>query len=273
MKKIQPKEDVDNISTEQAVSDFKTKEQQENQAFQHMLLWLAAAAIVEVVVLLLNRFYLNMRVSELPIALTLHRMLAWFLPVGIVLFAAFLFWGIRVRRKHPNKTGIGQILGAAIFLCVGVCGFLMRRFGEGSGTVLLAIVPGLAVLMMIYYLYHKEFFGCGIVGALGILGLWIVRNGGSVYRGYLIFTLIVMIAGMALALVLKRGDGALTVGDRRIALLLPDAAYMTFFVTCILTAVLLLIPLFVGAAAAYYSIWILAAWLFILAVYFTAKLM
>lgn len=273
MKKIQPKEEVENTSTGEAVSDFKTKEQQENQAFQHMLLWLAAAAIVEVVVLLLNRFYLNMRVDELSVALTMNHMLAWFLPGGIVLFAVFLFWGIQVHRKRPDKTGIGQILAAAMFLCIGICGFLMREFGRGSGAVLLAIIPGLAVLMMIYYLYHKEFFGCGIVGALGILGLWIVRNGGSVYRSYLIFALIVMLAGMALALVLKRGDGALTIRGKRVALLLPGAAYMTFFVTCILTAVLLLIPLFLGAAAAYYSIWVLAAWLFILAVYFTARLM
>ena len=46
MKKIQPKEEVENISTGKAVSDFKTKEQQEDQVFKHMLLWLAAAAPV-----------------------------------------------------------------------------------------------------------------------------------------------------------------------------------------------------------------------------------
>ena len=40
-----------------------------------------------------------------------------------------------------------------------------------------------------------------------------------------------------------------------------------------ITAVLLLAPLALGTAVAYYAIWVMAAWLFILAVYFTAKLM
>ena len=41
----------------------------------------------------------------------------------------------------------------------------------------------------------------------------------------------------------------------------------------ICTAVLLLAPLALGTAMAYYGIWAMAAWLFILAVYFTSKLM
>ena len=40
----------------------------------------------------------------------------------------------------------------------------------------------------------------------------------------------------------------------------------------VITAVLLA-PLALGTAMAYYGIWAMAAWLFILAVYFTSKLM
>ena len=43
--------------------------------------------------------------------------------------------------------------------------------------------------------------------------------------------------------------------------------------TAAVTAILLLAPLALGAAVAYYAMWIMAAWLFILAVYFTSKLM
>lgn len=282
MKKNQPKAESTGAPAEEksggapsTVSDFKTKEQLEDQAFNHMLLWLAAAAVMEAVVLLLNRFYLNMRVSELNVAVTLDHILAKSLVGGILLCVLCAIWAGLAKRKHPDRVVLLPVILSVVFLVLGVSGFLMRKFGASSAHILLGAIPALAVLLMIFYLYHKEFFGCGIVSALGIFGLWIFRSGASqpVYLKYFIVTLIVMIAGVVLALMLKRRDGVLTIKGKERRLLLPDAAYMMFFVTCILTAVLLLAPLVVGAAVAYYSIWILAAWLFIMAVYFTAKLM
>ena len=45
--------------------EVRTREQLEDQAFNRMLLWLAAAAVVEVVMLLVNRYYIHARVEEL----------------------------------------------------------------------------------------------------------------------------------------------------------------------------------------------------------------
>ena len=76
-----------------------------------------------------------------------------------------------------------------------------------------------------------------------------------------------------LSLKLKQNDGVLTVKGKSIAMLTPDASYVTFYISAVVGLVLLLAPLALGAAVAYYSIWIIIAGLFILAVYFTSKLM
>ena len=97
--------------------------------------------------------------------------------------------------------------------------------------------------------------------------------GGRVYYGYLILTLVVAVAGVVLALKLKGNNGVLKVGGKEVTLLQPGAAYLAYYLTAVVTVVLLLAPMALGAAMAYYAIWVIAAWLFILAVYFTSKLM
>jgi hypothetical protein len=141
--------------------------------------------------------------------------------------------------------------------------------------MILGIVPGLGVLMLVFYLYQKEFFACAIAGGLGILGLWVFRTigGGTKYYLYLVLALVVIAGGLALMLKLKKTDGVMEIRGKKAAVLQPGAAYITYFITAAITAVLLIAPLALGAAVAYYAIWVMAAWLFILAVYFTSKLM
>ena len=53
--------------------EVRTREQIEDRAFNRMLLWLATAAVVEVVMVLINRFYVHTRVSELGIKMPLYK--------------------------------------------------------------------------------------------------------------------------------------------------------------------------------------------------------
>lgn len=252
------------------------KEQMEDRAFNRMLLWLAGTVLTEVVLLLVNRYYVHARVDELEHLATLHTILGIAPIVGVVLFAGFLYWGLQQKKKgEENRDGIIQIILACAFLVMGVGAFGMRMYGVTAAPLILGIVPGLGVLMLVFYLYQKEFFGCAFVGGLGLLGLWIFRatGGGSHYYLYLVLALVITAAGLALALKLKKADGEITMKGKRVALLQPGAAYLAYYITAAVTVVLLVAPLALGAAVAYYSIWVMAAWLFILAVYFTSKLM
>ena len=252
------------------------KEQMEDRAFNRMLLWLAGTVLTEVVLLLVNRYYIHARVEELDNIATLYTILGIAPIAGVVLFAGFLYWGLQQRKKGDEKRdGIIQIILACAFLVMGVGAFGMRLYGASGAPLILGIVPGLGVLMLVFYLYQKEFFACTFAGGLGILGLWVFRTigGGTHYYLYLVLALVAIAVALALALKLKKTDGIMEIRGKKVAVLQPGAAYITYFITAAITAVLLIAPLALGAAVAYYAIWVMAAWLFILAVYFTSKLM
>ena len=253
--------------------EVRERERQEDIIFNKMLQWLVAAVIAEVVMLLLNRFYIHARAGELGAVPALKTLLTVFPVIGVVAFVACLFWRAQVRRN--GKSGDLPLVLGSTLLGIGVCGFLLRLFGVTGSSVVLAIVPAIAVLILIYYLYQKEFFGCALIGALSILGLWVYRIVGanSTYFLCLILTVVVAAVGVALSLRLKKTGGVLTVKGKPISLLTEDAAYPAFYISVVVGLLLLLAPLALGAAVAYYSIWVIIAGLFILAVFFTSKLM
>ena len=202
-------------------------------------------------------------------------MLTVFPIAGAVLFVLFLVWAVKVRNGDSGKDGTLQAAVACGFLCMGIGGLLMRNLETTAAPMVLAVVPGLGVLMMVFYLYQKEFFGCAVIGGMGLLGFWVYRTflSGAVYYGYLALTLVIAAVWVALALKLKQKDGVWTIRGKEIVVLQPGAAYLPYYLTAAVTAILLFAPLALGAAVAYYAMWIMAAWLFILAVYFTSKLM
>lgn len=256
--------------------EVRAREQMEDRAFNRMLLWLAATVVAELVMLLVNRFYVHARVEELGMVPTLRTVLGVAPVVGIILFVAFLFWGSRIRRNEAVvQEGMLQFVLAAVFLAVGLGSLVMRTYGAAGAPMVLGVIPALGVLMLVFYLYQKEFFISAIAGALGILGMWLFRTttGGVTYYGYLVVALVLILLGLGMMLSLKKKEGVLTLGGRSFHLLQPGAAYPAYYLTAVISAVILLAPLVLGAAVVYYAIWVMAAWLFILAVYFTSKLM
>ena len=152
-----------------------TKEQLEDRAFAQMLLWVATAVVVEVIMLLLNRFYVHARVSELGFKVPMYKVLTAFPIVGTILFVVFLVAAVKVHRSDSLHDGTLQAAVACGFLCTGFGGLLLRNMETAIAPMVLVVVPALGVLMMVYYLYQREFFASVLVGALGLLGLWMFR--------------------------------------------------------------------------------------------------
>ena len=160
----------------------------------------------------------------------------------------FLVWAVKVRNGDSGKDGTLQAAVACGFLCMGIGGLLMRNLETTAAPMVLAVVPGLVVLMMVFYLYQKEFFGCAVIGGMGLLGFWVYRTflSGAVYYGYLALTLVIAAVGVALALKLKQKDGVWTIRGKEIVVLQPGAAYLPYYLTAAVTAILLLAPLALG---------------------------
>ena len=263
----------DTKSDRNAAQDIQAKRQMEDRIFNRMLVWLLVAVVAEVYFVIVNRFYVHARAGEINAMVVWHSALLVLFALGLVLFAVCMLWG-----RKQQSSGRDSVLPFALgggFLVAGV-GSLAIRLSHSCSHLMLALVPVLAVLVIIFYLYQKEFFPCAVVSALGIVALLLYRSSGWAGKGYLlgvVLTLVAAVVGLVLMLRLKKNEGVLTVNDRPHRLISAEASYTPFFITIVVAAVVVLCPLVFGSAVAYYGIWALGAWVFILAVYFTSKLM
>lgn len=252
------------------------REQQENEILRRVLFWLGAAVVLETLVLLCNRFYFNGLVSELGIARKIYDVMQVLQFAGVVVALGFVIWAL-VGRKKDASGGICRIISAAFFFGISICSFLVLHIGNGSISVLLVAIPAMAGLIMIYYLYQREFFMLATLAGLGILGLWVYRIGSVQYRTlYFVYALLVCCVVAAVILFtmrLKKSDGELHWKERTLTILKPEANYtMLWICGAMVVAFLLLAPL-LGTVFAYYAFLALIVWIFVMAVYFTSRLM
>ena len=251
------------------------QKQLEDQTLERVLLWFGGAVIIELLVLLANRYYINYRVGEVSFVAGLDKFI-WVLSyVALAAAVVSAVWAWKIQ-----KQGERRLLPHAcvlFFLALGVSCFVIRKF-KGSGVQLLQVaVPVIAVLALIYYLYQREFFCITGLSGLGILALWMYRrsNGGHLVLlyAYLAALAIVLLAGVLLTRMLQKEDGVLRWAGREFRLFPRGSNYATLYATCALIAACVIAAFLLGASAAYYILLILVVWIFIMAVYYTVKLM
>lgn len=188
---------------------------------------------------------------------------------------------IKARRQEKRRREdaiLNRVL--LIFGCAVAVEIVLLLFSRGFPAVswlggLSVLVPAAAVLAMIYYLYQRDFFCIALICAGGIFSLWLYRRQFLLHPtrircGFVLAFLLLAAAAVLFAL-LRRKKGALPAQVRRF---FPrETCYPLLYVTCGLTALLLALTLALGGTAAYYLLFALVAWLFIMAVVYTVKLM
>lgn len=254
------------------------RDQQESEILRRVLFWLGAAVLLEALVLLGNRFYFHYLTTEIGLAGKLMYVLNALQYVGVILAIACVVWAVYAR-KTDEKRGIFRIVLATLLASIAVSSFLFLHIGSASIPVLLVGIPSLAGLIMIYYLYQHEFFIIAMMSGVGIFGLWVYRASighsryTTMYYAYAGIVLCFLILISAFAFQLKKQKGLFQWKERKIALFSEGTNYSIIFATCALVAACLLLAFAFGAAFAYYALLVLVIWIFVLAVYFTSRLM
>ena len=248
------------------------REKQEDEILNKVLWWIVGSVILEALLLLLNRIYVNYTVSEFELAYALRgvfQVLAIVLPICFVVLAA-LWLAARKAGKLVKLTGIV----ALVVLILAVCAVVVRIFDVSGVKFLYIAVPVVAVLALIYYLYQREFFFSAVLSALGLLGIKMLprMSGGSVMGyAYAVALAVILVAAAVLFRVMQKNQGVLTVKGKPVQMLSKSANYALLYVTCALVAVVSIAAVMLGALALLYGV--LVAWLLILAVYYTVRLM
>ncbi|MGN0968617.1 MAG: hypothetical protein ACI4O3_05045 [Oscillospiraceae bacterium] len=152
---------------------------------------------------------------------------------------------------------------------------LLNRLLPGVTIIhwLSILVPVVAVLAMVYYLFQRDFFCITVISACGILCLQLYRkaffNHPFRIRCGFVLGFVLLAAAVVVLIMLQCGKRPL-----RLDRLVPrDANFPLLYITCGLTALLLALTLALGSAAAYYLLFVLVGWLFVTAVYYIVKLM
>lgn len=245
----------------------------EDAVFNHMLLWLLGAVVAEIIILLVKRFYVDIRSNAVSIAVATG-LLGFFRVyqfLGAVLTAAGIVWTVLTVRAKKKATLPLLCTGVVLFLWV-VTMLTYHLFA--SGVRILMVLPAVAaVLILIYFLYQRAFFVNAVLTGGGMAALWLYRQ---YYSGHPRVIIVCFVCGwivLALAAVLSyrlsRSGGKL--GKVRV---MPEKSnYLVCYLTCGITALAMLLGLILGSSAAYYLLFVLVGWLFCQAVFFTVKLM
>lgn len=244
----------------------------EDEVLARAMLWIGGAAILLLLLLLGNRYYVHYRTNEVLIAAALNR---WALPLLAVLGLVAGAGGaaLAVRRRKTGQSMKWPVALGLFGVSFAVCAAVLWKFHAAGVQILYGMIPTVAVLALVYYLYQREFFLIALSSAVGIFSLWLLqRMGGSHGVSYylcLFLAIAFQVALRYLSYQAKTNDGMWK--GRQI--LPKQAAYRLVDVTCILMAALCIVAIALSSSVIYYMMFPAVGWLVVMAVYFTVKLM
>lgn len=243
---------------------------QEDAAFNRMLLWLAGAVVVELIVLFVRQVYVNLLFGAV-VAYGLSQVFRVFHFVGAALIVAGVVWAVKERRSgKPVVLPLAVTGGVAALWIMSVLAYYLFDVGMN----LMMVLPGVAaVLIVVFFLYQREFFYNAMLAGGGLCALWVYRQyyweHPTMTRMFFIAGLVVLAAALVLSFLLMKNDGKLG----KIRVLPLDAKYVIGWITCAVTAAAMILTLMMGETVGYYLMFVLAGWLFIQVVFFTVKMM
>ena len=189
-----------------------------------------------------------------------------------ICFVVLLIWAV-VARKSGKFTRLSSVL-AGVMLALAVCAVVIRVFDESGIRLLYVAVPAVAVLALIYYLYQREFFFAAVLSALGLLGVKVVPyhfGFPAIAYGYAVVLGVALVGAVVVFRVMQAAEGKLRLKGNWVEVLPKSANYALLYVTCGVVAAVVIAALLLGGLAVLYGV--LVAWLLILAVYYTVRLM
>lgn len=242
----------------------------EDAEFNRMLLWLAGAVVAELIIVLFKRIYVNMMLGTAG-ATVLSYFFKVFSILGAVLAVGCIVWAVLNNRKgKPVVLPLALAGGAALLWVVSLFAYVLFDVGLSIVMVLPAVA---AVLIVIFFLYQRVFFLNAMLAGGGLVALWLYRQYYADHPTLITMMFaagfVALAAAAVLAFLLQRGGGKL--GGVRV--MPADTSYVITWITCVVTAAAMALALSIGMTAAFYLLFVLVAWLFIQAVFFTVKLM
>lgn len=216
--------------------------------------------------------------TTIRIGLTVLRVCIGVSAVGVLAGVLLI---VRERKNQIDNTyriATGRNV-AIVFAVSMIMLLLVSRYGVQMIKVFYALLPAMAVYYLIYHSYQPEFFAvsadCGAAVAL----LFIVRRAlistNVQYLAWVAVAVMAVIAAVQIAVLcsVKKSNGTLVVGSRKMSFVFSKNAYLMMTVTPVVMVALVALGALLGVKLATYAIFAAAGYFFVTAVYYTVKLM
>ena len=236
------------------------------------MILLMLGIIVECYLLVMNTYYVKGAVGQVLTAMNVLKMLYY---VGCALFGAGLvFWVMRKTRTRIAPAA-PWLLCAGFFFSVS-SQIMLKIYPQGT-KLMCVLVPVAMLLGIIFLLYPREFSVQALALTAALMAMYLIHRGsgveswGGIVTGCSIFAACA-VAVLAIA-VFKAGkdDGRLKrLGGVRIVS--QGADYRLIYAVLAVCFAVIIAALLV-ASIAYDALWALAIAAFLLAVYYTVKMM
>ncbi len=252
-------------------NEREARRHQEDRALNKALIWVGVAIVLEFLLVLVNRYYINYNTSTESInrVLAIQAALVGLRWVSLVALVVCVVWMLVQLSKNGNAVLPGVLAIAAGGLLL--CSHVILNFRDTGLRMMFWMVPAWAALALVYYLYQREFFFSALISGLGLLGLWFVRHASplGLYTILVVVVLVLLTLGLFL---LKKKNGLFQLGKGKARLLPAEANYSLIFLSFVVSLVVIALAAFVGGSMAYYLLYAMVAWLFALLVYYTVKM-
>lgn len=248
---------------------------QEDIALGRSLMWVGGAIVLEMLMLLVNKYYINFYTTEesINLAMTIGTVLSvvrWVALAAAVGSAAWVY--MQVKKKGGLKLPMAALLGS---LAVLFCAAVSLEYVDAGVRMLMLLIPGWAALALVYYLYQREFFISAVFSMLGVVALWLIRHktsGLAMTYAFVALAVVVLIGGLVLVSKARK-NGTVKISGHKVELFDKDTNYALLMGSAAVALAAMALALVLGGTVAYYLIYALIAWMFGLLVYYTVKMM
>ncbi len=254
--------------TQKKNTSRETRREKSDRNMNRAVILLTAGLVAEWYLLMVDRYYARGTISQV-----VH----WYDFLGVLryvalaaLLAGIVLMTMRAQKLWVRKTG-GVLTSCGAFFAF--TSIALRHYYPVSTTVLCVMVPVVLLLGIIYLFYQAEFSvqATELAMALGAVIL-LGRSGSATVKVCAALAICGITALLICTLMIRKNGGTVRLGGETIPLFGPKTDYrLTLGVPALCLAAVA--AAFATPTAAFYATWVLAIVAFVLAVYYTIKLM
>lgn len=236
------------------------------------MILLMVGLIAEFYLLMVNNYFVKGAVGQVLTMMTVLKVLG---IAGAALFGAGLVLWFMRKKWTRFSPAAPWLLSIGFFFAVS-SQLMLKIYPQGT-TVMCVLVPVAMLLGIVFLLYPREFSLQALALTAAMMAMYLIHRGGGsdTWRGLVIgcsvfAALVITALAVAVSKAGKNGGKLEKLGDLRIVSV--DGNYKLIYAVLAVCVAAIVIALF-ATGIAYYGLWILAVGTFLLAVYYTVKMM